>query len=68
MSPDKSGVADGLPVNIPVLINDRLTWGVTAEDRMCAAVMLCPSTETVVIGKSVTAFIRGVMGSAIGYW
>jgi len=32
------GVADGLPVNIPVLGTYRLTWGVTVMDSMCVAV------------------------------
>ena len=32
------GVADGLPVNIPVLGTNRLTWGVTVMDIICIAV------------------------------
>jgi hypothetical protein len=31
-------VADGLPVNIPVLGEDRLTWGVTVLDNFSVAV------------------------------
>ena len=55
------GVADGLLVNIPVLGTDRLTWGATMKDMTRRTVMSDPSTKTVVIGKSVTAFIRGVI-------
>ncbi len=32
------GVADGLPVNIPVLGMNRLTWGVTVMDSSYVAV------------------------------
>ena len=28
------GVADGLPVNIPVLVKKHLTWGGTAMDNV----------------------------------
>lgn len=56
-SPTKVGVADGLPVNIPVLDSSRLTWGVTVEDSTCIAVMRYLSTKAVSAGKSTLAFI-----------
>ncbi len=38
VSPMIVGVADGLPVNIPVLGTNRLTWGGTMVDNLCVAV------------------------------
>ena len=44
------------------LVEIVITWGVTVVDTLYVAVMQHQSTKTVVLGKSGTAFIRGVIG------
>lgn len=47
-----SGVADGLQVNIPVLVADRLTWGGTVLDSVFVVVKMT-SKQQVSLGRQI---------------
>ncbi len=52
MSPVLAGVADGLQVNIPVLVAYRLTWGGTVLDNVFVVVKMT-SKQQVSLGRQI---------------